>query len=325
MMEIAPRSCRMSSAAMVSPRMRDSAKAMSSGMSLLRWWQTMSMSRCSSMVFTVKGLVGFVEEGSTFGRPQTLMMSGAWPPPAPSEWYVWMVRPFIAPMESSTKPDSLMVSVWMVMAMSFSSAKPSALSMTAGVVPQSSCNFRPQAPASMTSFKPAGSEVLPLPEKPKFRGRASVACSIICTWLGAGVQVVALVPVAGPVPPPYMVVRPEAMASSTCCGQMKCTCMSSPPAVAIIFSPAIASVFTPTTMPGVTPSMTSGLPALPTPTMRLPLRPMSALMTPSFASMMRALVMTTSRVSLAPTPVAWPMPSRKTLPPPNLHSSPYTV
>mmetsp|Transcript_125600 Transcript_125600/g.349746 ORF Transcript_125600/g.349746 Transcript_125600/m.349746 type:complete len:216 (-) Transcript_125600:1998-2645(-) len=37
MMEMAPRSCRMSSAAMVSPRMRDSAKATSSGMSLLRW------------------------------------------------------------------------------------------------------------------------------------------------------------------------------------------------------------------------------------------------------------------------------------------------
>ena len=28
------------------------------------------------------------------GRPQTLMMSGAWPPPAPSVWKAWMVRPF---------------------------------------------------------------------------------------------------------------------------------------------------------------------------------------------------------------------------------------
>mmetsp|Transcript_15413 Transcript_15413/g.46200 ORF Transcript_15413/g.46200 Transcript_15413/m.46200 type:complete len:211 (+) Transcript_15413:92-724(+) len=210
----------------------------------------------------------------------------------------------------------------MVMATSFSSAKLRALSMTAGVVPQSSCSLRPEAPASITSFKPAGSDVLPLPEKPKFRGSASVACSIICTWLGDGVQVVALVPVAGPVPPPYMVVRPEAIASSICCGQMKCTCMSRPPAVAIIFSPAMASVFTPTTMPGVTPSMTSGLPAFPMPTMRLPLMPISALTTPTFASMMSAFVMTTSSASLAPTPVAWPMPSRRTLPPPNLHSSP---
>mmetsp|Transcript_71493 Transcript_71493/g.167459 ORF Transcript_71493/g.167459 Transcript_71493/m.167459 type:complete len:206 (-) Transcript_71493:904-1521(-) len=85
-MEIAPMSCRMSSAAMVSPRIRDSANATSSGMFLFRWWHTMSMSRCSSMVFTVKGRVGLVEEGSTFGRLHTLMMSGAWPPPAPSVW-----------------------------------------------------------------------------------------------------------------------------------------------------------------------------------------------------------------------------------------------
>jgi hypothetical protein len=53
MIEKAPRSWRMSSAAMVSRRMRDSAKATSSGIERERWWQTMSMSRCSSSVFTV--------------------------------------------------------------------------------------------------------------------------------------------------------------------------------------------------------------------------------------------------------------------------------
>lgn len=42
------------------------------------------MSRCSSMVFDVKGRVGFVDEGRTFFTPHTLMISGAWPPPAPS-------------------------------------------------------------------------------------------------------------------------------------------------------------------------------------------------------------------------------------------------
>ena len=82
----APRSWRMSSAAMVSRRMRLSAKATSSAMLGSRWWQTMSMSRCSSMVFLVKGRVGLVELGSTLGKPQALMMSGAWPPPAPSVW-----------------------------------------------------------------------------------------------------------------------------------------------------------------------------------------------------------------------------------------------
>jgi hypothetical protein len=46
--------------------------------------------------------------------------------------------------------------------------------------------------------------VLPLPEKPKLRGKASVALSIISTWLGEGVHVVAVVPADGPTPPPYL-------------------------------------------------------------------------------------------------------------------------
>ncbi len=83
-MLIAPRSWSTSSAAIVSARMRDSAKATSSGTLGFRWWQTISMSRCSSRVFTVNGMVGLVDEGRQFGSPQTRMMSGAWPPPAPS-------------------------------------------------------------------------------------------------------------------------------------------------------------------------------------------------------------------------------------------------
>ena len=63
--EMAPRSCSMSSAAIVVGLIRDSAKARSSGMDGLRWWQTISMSRCSSRVLTVCGRVGLVEEGST--------------------------------------------------------------------------------------------------------------------------------------------------------------------------------------------------------------------------------------------------------------------
>ena len=96
-------------------------------------------------------------------------------------------------------------------------------------------------------------------------------------WRAPGVQVVAFVPVAGPVPPPMKVVMPLARASSTCCGQMKWMCASMPPAVTMSPSPAIASVVTPTIMPGVTPAITSGLPALPMPAMRPSLMPMSAL------------------------------------------------
>ena len=90
-------------------------------------------------------------------------------------------------------------------------------------------------------------------------------------------QVVAFVPVAGPVPPPTNVVTPDASASSICCGQMKWMCESMPPAVTMSPSPAIASVVTPTTIFGVTPAITSGFPALPIPAMRPLLMPMSAL------------------------------------------------
>ncbi len=60
------------------------------------------------------GPVGLVDDGSTLGRPATLMMSGAWPPPAPSVWKAWIVRPLKAATVSSTKPDSFSVSVWII-------------------------------------------------------------------------------------------------------------------------------------------------------------------------------------------------------------------
>ena len=66
-MEMAPDVVEESSAAMVDGRIRLSAKARSSGTAGLRWWQTMSMSRCSSMVLTVWGRVGLVDEGRKLG------------------------------------------------------------------------------------------------------------------------------------------------------------------------------------------------------------------------------------------------------------------
>ena len=101
-MLITPMSWSTSSAAIVSRRIRDSANETSSGTDELRWWHTIIMSKCSESVLTVNGRVGLVEEGSTFRSPATLIMSGAWPPPAPSVWYVWMVLPRIADMVSST-------------------------------------------------------------------------------------------------------------------------------------------------------------------------------------------------------------------------------
>ena len=58
-----------------------------------------------------------------------------------------MVRPLNAAIESSTKPDSFSVSVWMVTCTSSPSATERQQSIAAGVVPQSSCSLRPMAPA----------------------------------------------------------------------------------------------------------------------------------------------------------------------------------
>ena len=76
-----------------------------------------------------------------------------------------------------------------------------------------------------------------------------------------GVMVVALVPSAGPVPPPTMVVMPLHRAAGTCSGEMKWMWVSMPPAVRIFRSPAMISVLAPITMS--TPSVICGLPALP--------------------------------------------------------------
>ena len=116
-----------------------------------------------------------------------------------------------------------------------------------------------------------------MPVKPTFNGKSSTACSMRARFHAPGVQVVAFVPVAGPVPPPTQVVIPLAIASGACCGLMKWMCVSIPPAVRMSPSPAIASVVTPTTNPGVTPAIVSGLPAFPMPAMRPSLIPTSAL------------------------------------------------
>ena len=70
-----------------------------------------------------------------------------------------------------------------------------------------------------------------MPAKPRFIGKASAASIIRAMCQGPGVQVVAKVPVAGPVPPPSIDVTPDISASSICCGQMKWICVSKPPAV----------------------------------------------------------------------------------------------
>ena len=79
-------------------------------------------------------------------------------------------------------------------------------SIAAGVVPQSSCSLNPAAPARSCSHSASAETVLPLPSSTMFTGHASVAASIRARFHAPGVTVVALVPSAGPVPPPISVV-----------------------------------------------------------------------------------------------------------------------
>ena len=69
---------------------------------------------------------GWSNSAARWPATATLMMSGAWPPPAPSVWNAWMVRPLNAAMVSSTKPDSFSVSVWIITCTSKRSATDSA-------------------------------------------------------------------------------------------------------------------------------------------------------------------------------------------------------
>ena len=115
----------------------------------------MIMSYSSACELMPYGSVGLVEEGSTFGSAEILMMSGAWPPPEPSVWKECTARPSKASIVSSTKPDSFSVSVWMQTWTSMSSATVSAERSTAGVVPQSSWHLKPTAPALTCSTSAA--------------------------------------------------------------------------------------------------------------------------------------------------------------------------
>ena len=66
-----------------------------------------------------------------------------------------------------------------------------------------------------------GERSFPCRESRDSSGNASADSSMRCMFHAPGVQVVASVPVAGPVPPPISVVRPPERAVVTNCGQIK--------------------------------------------------------------------------------------------------------
>ena len=158
-----------------------------------------------------------------------------------------------------------------------------------------------------------------MPAKPRLTGNASAAWIMRAMCQGPGVQVVALVPVAGPVPPPSIVVTPDISASSTCCGQMKWMWVSKPPAVRILPSPAMTSVPGPMTM--VDAGLDVGIAGL--------ADGCDAAVVDADIGLHDAPVVEDQRVgddgvdrALALVTCDCPMPSRITLPPPNFTSSP---
>ena len=91
---------------------------------------------------------------------------------------------------------------------SMSSATERQQSIAAGVVPQSSCSLSAQRAGLTCSIKRFGQGCVALAREAEFIGsfRQPAACGRCAR---PGVQVVASVPWAGPVPPPSMVVTPE--------------------------------------------------------------------------------------------------------------------
>src|ERR1700712_3783376 len=137
-----------------------------------------------------------------------------------------MPRPLIAARVSSTKPASFRVSECRFACTPEASATLRHASMAAGVVPQSSCNLKPAAPARNCSHMASALTVLPLPSRATLSGQWSSASSMRARCQAPGVTVVALLPSAGPVPPATMVVMPPPSASSMICGQIRCTWQS---------------------------------------------------------------------------------------------------
>ena len=137
-----------------------------------------------------------------------------------------MVRPAMARRLSSQKPNSLMVSVCRQTEKSLRSAAISEPSITAPEAPKSSWILTPSAPPATDSSTAPGSEQ-PRPRKPKFSGLRSSDWISCPSTLGPE----QLTSKCGPGDMPIIVVVPPASACSHCCGDRKCACASTAPAV----------------------------------------------------------------------------------------------
>lgn len=112
----------------------------------------------------------------TFATPAMRSTLGTWPPPHPSMWKAWMVRPSSTWRVSSTERHSLRPSLCRATCTSYSSATRSAVSSARVCAPMSSCTLNPHAPPSASaSTSGAGCEEEPRARKPMLTGQASKA------------------------------------------------------------------------------------------------------------------------------------------------------
>ena len=225
----------------------------------LRWWQTISMSRCSSTVLTVCGRVGLVEDGSTFGcrgdRDDVRRMAAAG-----ALGVVGVDRRGRRSPRASTagsRPRSS-VSVWIATCTPVSSADAQAgvdrRRRRAPVLVQLEAARARRAPARAA---PRGETVLPLPSSSTLTGSSSSAQQHLADRPRATACR------SSPACPRRARCRRRSAsssrprrASSTICGQMKCTWQSIPPAVRMRPSPAMISVVgADLAAPGATPSI----------------------------------------------------------------------
>src|ERR671910_371635 len=307
-MAITPRSCRTPSAAIVCGRTRwrsaVQSPARAPGASTCT---AATIARCSASAPTPNGTVGEVEDVSTRSRPARASRSGAWPPPQPSMWNAWTVRPPNAAAVSSTESASFMPSVWMASWTSCRSARSSAQRICSGPAPTSSWILRPAPPARSAASTGSG------------RADDARTSSAALTGYCSSAAQVAARPAAGFVPrfqigpKSWMtsVVSPPASAVSATWGESQCTCGSTPPGVTIMPVASTTAVLVSSTT--AMPSIVSGLPARPIATMRPSRTPRLVARTPSTGS---ATSPPTIAISTPPRSARTPRPSRIVLPKP---------
>lgn len=252
----------------------------------------------------------------TFGTPAIFSTLGTCPPPQPSMWKAWIVRPSSTLRVSSTDRHSLSPSLCRATWTSYSSATRRAVSRARVWAPMSSWTLKPQAPPSASASTSGASwEEEPRPRKPMLTGQASKALKACRSAHGE----LTPTPQTGPNSWPMIVVTPEARDASMMRGESRWTWGSTAPAVAIRPSPETMVVPVPTTTS--TPSRVSGLPARPIAAIRPSRMPTETFRIPSTASMTRTLLMTTSQVSRTAAALRC-RPSRAVLPNPARNSSP---